>query len=436
MSKQFLDKEHRGYLLLQNGSVWNFQKRASYKADLLLKDGFIEKIGNIGPEPQGAEVIAIDGCTILPGLIDIHVHLREPGQEERETIKTGCAAAASGGFTAVCCMPNTKPVIDNQEVVRFVKEQAHDLLVEVYPLGAISKNSDGKELSEIGYMFNAGIVGITDDGLPVQDSGIMRRALEYSKKFNIPVIEHAQDMGLTENASMNESYYSTKLGLTGMPTIAEDIIVSRDIQLAEYVGGQIHIQHISSAKSIELVRMAKDKGLNVTTEATPHHFSLTDQCVESYDPNFKMNPPLRSEEDRSAVIQGLKDGTIDAIATDHAPHVIDDKEGAFDKAAFGVTGLETAVGVYFSELVDKHNFKGIEDLVDLCVINPRNILHLPLPEIKENIRADLCILNPDIQWTVKKDDFYSKSSNSCFLGKNVRGKVMGTINKGRFWYFK
>ncbi|GAF76561.1 unnamed protein product, partial [marine sediment metagenome] len=254
-----------------------------------------------------------------------------------------------------------------------------------------------------------------------------------SKMFNIPVIEHPQDTKLTEGGTMNEGFYSTKLGMQGMPSIAEDIIVSRDIRILEYIGGQLHIQHISSAKAIDMVRMAKDKGLHVTAEATPHHFSFTDSALETFDPNLKMNPPLRSEEDRNAVIKGLKDGTIDAIATDHAPHVIDDKEGEFDKAAFGVTGLETAVGAYFTELVDKHNFNGIKMLVDLCVVNPRRIMHLQVPEIKEGTVADLCILNPEINWTVKKEEFFSKAVNSCFLGRTLHGKVVGVVGKRRIW---
>lgn len=436
MPKQFIDKKIQGYVLLKNGHVWDTGKKTSFRADILLKDGIIDTIGipklRDSP-PENTENIDITGCTVLPGLIDIHVHLREPGYEERETIATGCAAAAAGGFTAVCCMPNTNPVIDNQEVVQFIKDRASNNLVEVYPIGAVSKGSQSKELAEIGFMVKAGIVGITDDSYPVGNSGMMRRALEYSIMFNIPVIEHAQDMWLTEGASMNEGFYSTKLGLGGMPTIAEDIIVSRDIQLLEYVGGQLHIQHISSANAVEMVRKAKDKGLNISAEATPHHFSLTDKVIESFDPNFKMNPPLRSEKDIEAIIKGLKDGTIDAIATDHAPHVIDDKEKEFDKAAFGVTGLETAVGVYFTELVDKHNFDGIKSLVDLCAINPRKIVHLPLPEIRQGAVAELCILNPDITFSVKKEEFHSKGVNSCFLDRTVRGRVMGVVGKRRIW---
>ena len=436
MSEQFKDKAIKGYLLLKNGKVWNSKKQTAAKADILIKNGVIEKIGKLEGDFNKGSVVDISGSTVIPGLIDMHVHFREPGNEEKETIESGCAAAAAGGFTAVCCMPNTNPVIDNQEVVRFVKEKAQDKLVDVFPIGAVSKGSKSEELAEIGYMVKAGIIGITDDGLPLNNSGLVRRALEYSKMFSIPVIEHAQDLSLTYGSSMNEGFYSTILGLTGMPTIAEDIIVSRDIQMLEYVGGQLHIQHISSAKSVELVKRAKDKGLNVSCEATPHHFSLTDKAVETYDPNFKMNPPLRNEEDLEAVVAGLKDGTIDAIATDHAPHIKDDKEGEFDKAAFGVTGLETAVGVYFTELVGKHNFDGFKSLIDLCVINPRKIMHLPVPEIKENAEAEMSIINPGLEWTVNVDEFYSLSVNSCFIGKKLMGKVTGAIGNRRIWLKK
>ncbi|MFC1555135.1 dihydroorotase, partial [candidate division KSB1 bacterium] len=418
MQRQFQDKEIRGLLLLKGGKVWDISKKTSYKADLLINQGKIERIGKFEETPADSEIIDISGCTVIPGLLDMHVHLREPGQEDKETISSGCAAAASGGFTSVCCMPNTSPVIDNQEVVRFIKEKSENLLVNVFPAGAVSKELKGDELAEIGFMIKAGIVAVTDDGHPVKSSSLMRKVLEYSKIFNIPVMEHAEEISLTKTGCMNEGFTSTKLGLLGMPSIAEDIIVSRDIQILGFTGGHLHIQHMSSAKSIRMIREAKDRGLNITAEATPHHFCLTDKEIESYDSNFKMNPPLRSEEDVEAVIEGLKDGTIDVIATDHAPHRIDDKEGEFDRAAFGVTGLETAVGVYFTELVEKNSFKGLEELVDLCAVKPRKILNLPLNDIQEGNEAELCIINPDETWTVKKEDFYSLAANSSFLDRD------------------
>ncbi|MFC1564267.1 dihydroorotase, partial [candidate division KSB1 bacterium] len=339
--KTFNSKIQKGILVLKNGRVWNSAKEKLQNVDVVIKDGRIDKIGKITGGIGKGQVIDLKKKYVLPGLIDIHVHLREPGFEEKETIETGCAAAAAGGFTALCCMPNTNPVIDNQETVRFIKEKSEKFLVDVYPIGAVTKGLNGEELAEIGYMHEAGIVGISDDGIPVMSSRIMRLALDYCKMFGIPVISHAEDKELTAVGCMNEGFSSTKLGLKGMPSSAEDIMVARDIMLAEFTGGRLHIAHISTAQSVDLVRKAKAKGIKVTAEAAPHHFSLTDKACETYDSNFKMNPPLRIKKDVAAVIKGLKDGTIDSIATDHAPHHIDNKEGEFDKAAFGVTGLET-----------------------------------------------------------------------------------------------
>jgi len=433
MPKPFHTNELKGYLILKNGQVWDAAQRSAGKADLLLKDGAIERIGEIADVPENTKALDLAGCIVFPGLIDIHVHLREPGFEERETIETGCAAAAAGGFTAVCCMPNTNPVADNQEVVRFITEKAGNLLVRVYPIGAVTKGSKGEELAEIGYMVQAGIVGISDDGMPVSSAKIMRHALEYSLKFQIPVVQHPQDLELTDGGSMNEGFYSTSLGLIGMPTIAEDIMVSRDIQLVEFVGGYLHVAHISSAASVELVRLAKDKGLPVSAEVSPHHLTLTDSMAETFDTNYKMNPPLRSEQDIEALINGLKDGTIDVIATDHAPHVCDDKDKEFDKAAFGVTGLETAVGIFFTELAGRHGF-GIDRFVDLFVVNPRRIFNLDIPEIKEGAPAELSIINPHEKWEVDADDFYSKANNSCFIGRKLQGRAAGVIARGKCWW--
>jgi len=433
MAKQFFVNSLDGFFILKNGIIWDNVKKDTVKADILIHNGIIRQVGVVESMSDDICIIDIEGAFVFPGLIDIHVHLREPGYEEKETIATGCAAAAAGGFTAVCCMPNTNPVTDNQEVVQFIKDKAANQLVEVYPIGAVTRGSNGEELAEIGYMVDAGAAAISDDGYPVRDSTIMRRALEYSKKFNIPVIEHAQDLSLTAGASMNEGFYSTKLGLTGWPNIAEDIIVYRDITLAEYVQSSLHIAHISSARSVELVRQAKEKGIDVTAEVSPHHLVLTDEVVQTYDTNFKMNPPLRSKEDVDALVNGLKDKTIDAIATDHAPHDIDEKDKEFDRAAFGVTGLETAVGVYFTELMDKHGF-GLDEFVDLFVVNPRKILHIDIPEIKEGAAAELSIIDPDTEWIVEKDDFFSKSDNSCFIGKKLRGRAVCTIGKGKLWW--
>lgn len=433
MAKPFNVNKLKDYFYLRNGQIWNSTKKIVEKSDILLKDGIIEKIGAVDNLPENTKVLDLNGSAVFPGLLDMHVHLREPGFEDKETIETGCAAAAAGGFTAVCSMPNTNPVTDNQETVRFILEKAENLLVNVYPIGAITKQSKGEELAEIGYMVQAGIVGISDDGMPVSNSQLMRYALEYSQKFKIPVIQHAQELSLTVNGSMNEGFYSTKLGLKGMPTIAEDIMVSRDIQLLEYTGGRLHVAHLSSADSVNLVRSAKAKGLKVTAEVTPHHLTLTDSLIETFDTNYKMNPPLRSESDIAALIAGLKDGTIDAIATDHAPHLFDDKDKEFDIAAFGVTGLETVVGLFFSVLVNKHRFT-LENFVDFFVVNPRKILNIQIPEIKEGESAELSIINTEIDWEVNKDHFYSKAANSCYIGRKLRGKAIGTIANGKLWW--
>ncbi|MCP4725498.1 MAG: dihydroorotase [bacterium] len=401
--------------------------------DVVLKDGKIDKIGKIKDKIAKGTVVDLKKSYVLPGLIDIHVHLREPGFEEKETIESGCAAAAVGGFTAVCSMPNTDPVTDNQETVRFIKEKAANQLVDVYPIGAVTKGSKGEELAEIGYMHGAGIVGISDDGIPILNSKIMRLSLEYCKKFGIPVISHAEEKELTATGCMNEGFQSTKLGLRGMPSVAEDIMVARDIMLAEFTGGKVHIAHVSTAASVELVRKAKAKGISVTAEAAPHHFTLTDKACETYDSYFKMNPPLRTKKDMSAIIKGLKDGTIDTIATDHAPHHTDVKEGEFDQAAFGVTGLETAIGVYFTELVDKHGFDDVKGLIDKFVVNPRKVINIDVPEIKEGMAAEISIIDPSQKWIVDKKEFCSRSENSCFLGKKLRGKPVGVVNKKRIW---
>ncbi len=433
MRKAFNSINQKGVLVFKNGSVWDDTKKKVVKSDLVLKNGKIEKIGDPGKIAADAKVIDVTGCYILPGFADIHVHFREPGFEEKETIETGCAAAASGGFTAVCCMPNTNPVIDNQEVTGFIKDRAKDHLVNIYPIGAISKGLKGEEMAEIGFMFKAGIVGVSDDGLPVLNSKLMRLALEYTKMFDVPVITHAEDKDLTSAGCMHEGFFSTKLGLKGMPGLGEDIMVGRDIMLAEFTGGKLHIAHVSTAASVDLVRKAKKKGINVTAEVTPHHFTLTDAECQTFDSNFKMNPPLRSKDDVDAIIKGLKDGTIDVIATDHAPHHPDSKEGEFDLAAFGVTGLETALGVYLTELVDRKGFDEVNGIIEKLVVNPRKIVNIPVPEIKKGASAEIAVIDPNEEWTVLKDNFYSKSANSCFLGRKLRGKVKAVVNNGKIW---
>lgn len=401
--------------------------------DLLIEDGVIKKIGNLTEEEiKSSKVFNMEGKICSPGFFDMHVHLREPGREDEETIETGSNAAAAGGFTGIACMPNTNPAIDSAEVVRFIKEKASNHLVDVYPIGAATLNRKGESISPILELYEAGVVGYSDDGNVIKSAGILRNVLEYSKITNAPVIEHCEDESLADGA-MNESFNSTLLGLPGIPTVAEDLIVMRDIIMAEYVDGKIHIAHISSKNSVELVRQAKKKGIKVTAEVTPHHFSLTDDNLKTFDTNFKMNPPLRTKDDVEAIIEGLKDGTIDCIASDHAPHSIEEKEMEFIYAPNGIIGLETQIGLAISELVKK-KYLTLEQMIEKFAINPRKILNLEIPKIKIGETANLTILDPEQIWTVDISKFKSKSKNSPFDKRLLTGKSVATINKGKMFF--
>lgn len=401
--------------------------------DLLIEDGVIKKIGNLTEEEiKSSKVFNMEGKICSPGFFDMHVHLREPGREDEETIETGSNAAAAGGFTGIACMPNTNPAIDSAEVVRFIKEKASNHLVDVYPIGAATLNRKGESISPILELYEAGVVGYSDDGNVIKSAGILRNVLEYSKITNAPVIEHCEDESLADGA-MNESFNSTLLGLPGIPTVAEDLIVMRDIMMAEYVDGKIHIAHISSKNSVELVRQAKKKGIKVTAEVTPHHFSLTDDNLKTFDTNFKMNPPLRTKDDVEAIIEGLKDGTIDCIASDHAPHSIEEKEMEFIYAPNGIIGLETQIGLAISELVKKKHLT-LEQMIEKFAINPRKILNLEIPKIKIGETANLTILDPEQIWTVDISKFKSKSKNSPFDKRLLTGKSIATINKGKMFF--
>src|SRR4051812_7856822 len=379
--------------------------------NLLIGEGPVSawlKPGETGPED--CEVFDASGLLVAPGFIDMHVHLREPGQEHKETIASGCAAAVTGGWTSVCPMPNTDPVNDNAAITRYMIEQAAKAgLANVFPIGAITKTSDGTELAEMGEMKAAGAVAVSDDGRPVPNAGIMRRAMQYARDFDLPVIDHCEDKSLSSGGVMHEGRVSLLLGLKGMPALAEEIDAVRDIMLARETGARVHIAHVSTAGAIEAVRRAKAEGVNVTCEVAPHHFALRDTAVEGYDTNTKMAPPLRSEEHVTAIIEGLKDGTIDAIATDHAPHHADEKALEYDRAPFGITGLETAIGLAFTELVHK----GVIDLVrlvELCSVNPARILKLEgRGTLKPGSHADITVLDPSVEWTYRVADSRSKS---------------------------
>ena len=423
-------------LLISNGHLIDPAAPENTGMSVLVEDGRVSawiKPGETAPE--GCEVFDASGLLVAPGFIDLHVHLREPGQEHKETIATGCAAAVAGGWTSVCPMPNTNPVNDNAAITRYMIEQAERAgLANVFPIGAITKSSDGSQLAEMGEMKAAGAVAVSDDGRPVPNAGIMRRAMQYAKDFDLPVVDHCEDKSLSSGGVMNEGRMSLLLGLKGMPSLAEDLDVVRDIILAKETGAHIHIAHASTKGAVEAIRRAKHEGINVTCEVTPHHFTLTDKAVEGYDTNTKMAPPLRSEEDLEAIIEGIKDGTIDAIATDHAPHHSDEKALEYDRAPFGITGLETALGLAFTELVHK-GVIGLDRLVEMCSANPAKIFRLAeRGTLKPGSVADITIIDPELKWTYSNAESRSKSRNSPFGGSEFTGRAVATIVGGRVIY--
>ena len=421
-------------ILIRGGRVIDPSRNSDGIADVYLQDGKVVSVGRNIVGEDGKQVIDATGKVVAPGLIDLHVHLREPGQEDRETVATGAMAAAAGGFTAVCAMPNTDPVLDNQGAIGFVISQAQKAgKARVYPIGTVSLGQNGETLSEFGELVGAGAVAVSDDGKPVMTSHMMRTALEYARTFGIPVADHCEDMSLAHGGSMHEGIVSTRLGLKGIPSAAEEIMVARDIILAELTGGHVHLCHMSTRGSVELIRRAKEKGLKVTAEATPHHFTLTHEACEGYDTNAKMNPPLREAEDREAIRQGLKDGTIDVIATDHAPHHYDAKEREFDEAPNGIVGLETAFGLTMSELVVP-GLLSLPELVYRMSTLPARLFRLPGGTLAVGAPADVVILDPAVQWVVEPGAFFSRSRNTPFAGRTLTGRADLTIVRGRVVY--
>jgi dihydroorotase len=417
-------------LLIKNGRIVDPANGVERAGDLLIDSG---RIVGVEPRIDRGEVPILDatGLLVVPGLIDLHVHLREPGLEHKETIETGTAAAAAGGFTAVAAMANTLPVNDNAAVTAFIRRRAAEVgKAQVYPVGAISKGLAGKELAEIGELVEAGAVAISDDGRPVEDANLFRRALEYAKAFDIPVIEHCETPALHPGGVMNEGYWSTALGLRGIPAASEEIAVRRSVVLAEMTGGRVHIAHLSTRGGLQAVREAKAKGLSVTCEVTPHHLLLTDESVKTYDTHTKMNPPLRSEEDRQALLAGLADGTIDAIATDHAPHHQDEKRVEFDHAPFGVIGLETAVPLALDRLVGA-GVMSLSRLVELFSVGPARILGLKKGSLAVGADADVTLLDPERPFIVRPESFQSKGRNTPFAGLSLRGQAVLTLVGGR-----
>ena len=424
-------------IVIKNGRVIDPANGLDAPKDLLIDKGRIKALESPGSISFDAgekpSVIDAKGCVVCPGLIDMHVHFREPGFEYKETITSGCRSAAAGGFTSVAVMPNTNPVNDTRAVTEHILSLARtEDIINVYPIAAITQKLEGERLSEMADLKNAGAIAFSDDGRPVMNNELMRRAFEYSKMFKLPLIQHSEMLDLTEGGCMNEGMVSTELGLKGMPTEAEDIMVYRDIALLEKTGGRLHVAHISSKNSVDLVRQAKSRGLSVTCEVAPHHFTLTDEAVRGYDTNTKMSPPLRAIDDVEAIKEGLQDGTIDIIATDHAPHDIADKQVEYQNACFGIVGLETALPLSL-KLVDE-KILSMGDVIKKLTSTPADIFNLKAGSLSLGNEADILIFNPNLEYSIDISKFHSKSKNSPFDGWKVKGKVIHTLVKGKTAY--
>ena len=419
-------------LLLRGGTVLDPVANTETRADVHIRNG---AIAAVGPDlnADGVPVVDVDGAYVSPGWMDMHVHLREPGFEHKETIATGCRAAAFGGFTAVACMPNTEPPIHTRDVVEFIIEQATHTPVDVHPIACVSKQRAGSELTEMALLVESGAVAFSDDGSPVQHSGLMRRALEYSAMLDRPIINHMEDLTLNPHGHMHEGAVATRLGVPGIPALAEEVMIARDLLLAEVTGGHVHVAHISTGRAVDLVRRAKARGVRVTAEVCTHHLALTDQAVEDtdYDTHTKMHPPLRPEADRQALIAGVADGTIDAICTDHAPHAAFEKEVEFIAAPFGILGLETAWGLIGRELIAPGHLSVMEAVRKLTVA-PRAILGLPTPTLTEGVPANLTVFDATSEWTFTHAHIHSKSENTPFIDAPMVGRAQGIYNKGQW----
>lgn len=416
-------------ILIKKTRVIDPGSKLDAERDILIKDGKVAKIGKEIRDRKAREITS-KGTITVPGLIDLHCHLRDPGRPDEETIETGCQSAIAGGFTSICCMPNTDPPIDNEGIVNYIyKEAARVGLCKVFPIGTITKGRSGKELTEFGELLNAGAKGFSDDGDSVADNNVFRHALEYSKVFDVPIFEHPIDHSLAQYGLMNEGVVATRLGLEGSPAIAEEITVARDLMLARFTGARLHLCHISTKGAVDLIRKAKKQGVRVTCETCPHYFFFNDTVLETFDANYKVNPPIRSEEDRQAIIQGLKDGTIDCIATDHAPHCQAEKELEFANAPYGMIGFETAISMIVMELIGKQKMPWL-DVISKLTVKPAEVIREKVGRINPGEFANLTIIAPNKKWTVTEDEIKSRSKNTPFLGKEIKGRVTNVIVRG------
>jgi|KBSSwiStaDraftv2_1062776.scaffolds.fasta_scaffold08653_10 dihydroorotase len=425
-------------LCLRGGRVLDPARGIDRVQDLWIENGKIAGWGEDAPSPLRSnpkvEIVDVRGAVVCPGFFDMHVHLREPGQEEKETIETGARAAVRGGFTAVACMPNTDPPLDDRPRVEYVRRRGVEVgLARVFPIAAVTKGQQGSELTEIEDLVQAGAVAVSDDGKPVRNAELMRRALELTRDLGVPVIQHAEDPDLKGIGVMHEGWVSTRMGLKGIPDIAESVIVARDVLLAELTGGHVHVAHVSAARTVDIIRRARAQGIRVTGETAPHYLILTDEAVAGYDTRAKMNPPLRSERDRDALIEAVADGTLSCLATDHAPHTDIDKDGDFDSAPFGIVGLETALGVYLKALVEPGHLT-LPELVARMTVEPYRILGKPGGTLETGAEADVTVFDPSYRWTVRASEFASKGRNTPFDGWELPGRVLWTLVGGRTAY--
>jgi dihydroorotase len=418
-------------LVLKNGTIIDPHHKKTIHGDVWIKDGTIAGVGGF-KAPKSSETVDCSGKVITHGFCDLHVHFREPGREDKETLQTGSLAAMAGGFTRVCVMPNTNPPLDSPESINFIREKADDCPIHIHPIGAVTKSQDGNDLTEMGLMYQEGAVAFSDDGLPIQDGAMMRIALEYATLMDVPIINHAEDVCLRAEGVMHEGRVSTHLGLPGNPDLAESAMVHRDLELAEFTGARLHVPHVSSAKAVHHIREMKQKNKNVTAEVTPHHLFFNDDALTSFNTHLKVAPPIRTEEDRRALIQAVREGTIDCIATDHAPHTIEDKETTFDLASFGMIGLESCFGAVYKVLVDQEGLQ-LEEVIALLTAKPRAIMGFDPDLFTLGRAAEINVIDADKEWTFERKHVRSRSINSPFYGEPLKGKVELTISCGRIF---